>query len=81
MRLISLQSSSINGVSYDHDEKELYVLFQTGKLYRYMGVDADAVTLFLFDGVSQGSAFQRIIAKSGHYPYEKLDPADVDLRV
>ena len=72
MRFIPMQSSNLAGVSYDQSNEILYAQFANGSVYRYHGVDADAVLSVLFDPDSQGRAFNANI-KSGPYPYEKVE--------
>jgi hypothetical protein len=38
MKLIEVESSMIQAVGYDPDNRELEVLFNSGKTYRYIGV-------------------------------------------
>jgi hypothetical protein len=38
MKLIEVESSMIQAVGYDPESKELEVLFDSGKTYRYTGV-------------------------------------------
>ena len=79
MRLIPCQSSSIAALGMNPDNYgEVVVQFTNGAFYRYFGVPSEVVLGVLFSE-SQGSAFNRTI-KSGMYPFEEVDGAELDIR-
>lgn len=66
---VSVQSSMIRSVAYDHGTNTLEIAFHHGRTYRYAGVPR-----FLYEGLlvagSKGSFFNRRIA--GRYPFEEV---------
>lgn len=64
-------------IDTDEERKILKVVFSNGSQYQYKDVPVMDYLVFREDA-SQGKALNRII-KSGKYPYEKLENANVEL--
>ncbi|MFB6099316.1 MAG: KTSC domain-containing protein [Salinibacter sp.] len=41
MTLTTVDSSMVHAVGYDEDKRELEIIFNSGKIYRYENVDRD----------------------------------------
>lgn len=66
MELVAIESSMIQAVSYDEDDRTLLVLFNSGKAYRYFDVP-QKLYKELLDAESRGRfMLDRVI---GHLPY------------
>jgi len=79
MRALVIQSSSINALAYDQDLAELFILFRSGKWYKYEDVSGEAVLEILF-AESSGKVFDAII-KQGGYAFEEVSAEDYHLHV
>ena len=77
MRLLPLNSSNVAAMGYDTAEQVLYVHFNNGSFYKYLGVDSGTVVGILFDPDSQGKAFNTMVKNMG-YVYEALDATEVE---
>ena len=81
MRIIALQSTNVASLAYDLDEQVCIVQFQSGDVYRYVGVPGNVILSVLFDPVSQGKAFDAKIRR-GNYPFEKItDLTEIEVHV
>jgi hypothetical protein len=66
MELVAIESSMIQAVSYDEEDRTLLVLFNSGKAYRYFDVP-QRLYKDLLDSDSRGRfMLDRVI---GHLPY------------
>lgn len=65
-----VESTNLEWVSYDEDEKDLYVQFRNGGLYVYHNVPKN-----VFDGLLKAGSKGRYHAVKikYEYPYEKLN--------
>lgn len=64
----SVESSNIDSVGYDADNKRLTIRFLTGKTYHYNGVDPGTLDEFM-KAESKGKFFHANI--KGKYEFEK----------
>lgn len=69
MKKINIESSTLKNISYDIADRELFVEFKRGAVYKYKNVESIDVIGILFTE-SSGSYFNKYIAKS--YEYEKV---------
>lgn len=70
MEMISVSSSNLSAVGYDHDTATLRIQFLNGGAYDYQGVPSDFYEGLLGAG-SKGQYFDQFIKKGG-YPFSKL---------
>lgn len=65
-----VESTNLEWVSYDEEEKDLYVQFKSGGLYVYHDVPQK-----IFDGLLKAGSKGRYLAVKIKYefPYERLD--------
>ncbi|PSQ70958.1 MAG: KTSC domain-containing protein [Bacteroidetes bacterium QH_9_67_14] len=68
MQLTTVESSMIHAAGYDAEGRELEVVFNSGKVYRYRDVDED-VFEELLDAESKGRYMQAHVI--GVYPYRR----------
>ena len=74
MPWISVNSTSIERLNYDHDTLELLVEFKGGAQYLYQSIPLK-IYKELADAESIGSKFHHLIKlHSDLYPYEKMVP-------
>jgi hypothetical protein len=59
-------------MAYDDQHRLLFVEFQNGAVYEYENVEPDEALGVIFDGSSQGKAFNSRI-KNGGYSFRRLD--------
>lgn len=64
-----VESTAIREIDYDDDHEKLYVTFQDGDAYVYVGVPGEVHRSFV-DAESKGRFF--VYEISGRYPYNKL---------
>jgi len=67
---MDVESSAIQAVDYDPDHEKLFVRFQSGERYVYVGVPGEVCRSFL-DAASKGRFFQAEIRDQ--YPYNRLE--------
>jgi hypothetical protein len=72
--MIYLNSSSIRGIWYNRDTKQLNTIFFDGSLYNYEDIDPETVMQIMFpsDG-SHGRTFRQLIVKNPDIKYRKVD--------
>ncbi len=70
MEMISVSSSNLAAVGYDHDSATLRIEFLNGGIYDYSGVPSDVHEALMSAG-SKGQFFDQNIKKGG-YPFSKL---------
>lgn len=67
---MQVESTAIREIDYDDSHEKLYVTFQDGDAYVYVGVPGEVHRSFL-DADSKGRFF--VYEISGRYPYNKLN--------
>jgi lysyl-tRNA synthetase class 2 len=67
---MDVDSTAISAIDYDGDRAKLFVRFQSGERYVYVGVPGEVHRSFL-DADSKGRFFQAEIRDC--YPYNRLD--------
>lgn len=67
---MQVESAAIQEIEYDDFHEKLYVRFQDGDAYVYVGVPGEVHRSFV-DADSKGRFF--VYEISGRYPYNKLD--------
>lgn len=75
MQMINIESSNIAAVGYSDREKELYIQFNEGRIYRYMKVPA-VVYVGLLASKSKGRYFSEQIRD--FFQFEQCDEEDVE---
>jgi hypothetical protein len=68
-RMLPVESSTMTGVEYDDETRELDILFSSGKTYRYFDVPAEVYAMLL-DAESKGQYFNEEI--KGAYRYAEV---------
>jgi KTSC domain len=71
MARVELQSTSLNAATYGEQDATLELEFQSGAVYRYLGVP-EKVYRELLSAASQGRYFNQHIRN--RFPYTKIDP-------
>lgn len=67
---MDVDSAAIQAIDYDADREKLFVRFQSGARYVYVGVPGEVCRSFL-DADSKGRFFQSEIRDQ--YPYNRLE--------
>ena len=67
---MQVESEAIREINYDADRAKLFVTFNDGDLYVYVGVPGEVHRSFL-DADSKGRFFAYVIRDQ--YPYNKVD--------
>jgi hypothetical protein len=67
---MDVESTAIQAIDYDEVHHKLFVRFQSGERYVYVGVPGEVCRSFL-DADSKGRFFQAEIR--GQYPYNRLE--------
>lgn len=67
---MDVDSTAIRTIDYDHERSKLFVRFESGARYVYVGVPVEVCRSFL-DADSKGRFFQAEIRDQ--YPYNRLD--------
>lgn len=66
---MDVDSAAIQAIDYDADRAKLFVRFQSGERYVYVGVPGEVHRSFV-EADSKGGFFQAEIRD--HYPYNRL---------
>lgn len=72
IKLNNVKLSNIKSIGYDEENKNLYVLFSNGGLYKYNPVDENIYELFTLSN-SIGKFFAYIIKSNIYYKCKKID--------
>lgn len=71
MKLVTVESSMIHAVGYDSDKQELEVVFNSGRIYRYMDVPYQEYEDLLASGSKGQYMRANIIDVYPDYPVSK----------
>lgn len=65
MKLVPVDSSAVSAVGYAAREQTLKVIFNSGRVYEYLGVPMD-VYIALLHADSVGRAYNDLVLKAGY---------------